>query len=146
MKTKEQRLNELYSSGLVNTVKGLFANQNANISEDYYVLMADYLDSLDEVKDSMMIDTTEIARRLPNLVSSIQEANLNGIYGITDENGIRIEQSLSYQDKKLYFFHELTHELQTNNINGNEQCAFYNGHDGMFLTEATTQYTAEMLL
>lgn len=144
MKTKEQRYNELYSSGLVDGVKKLFANRN-DISEDYYVLMADYIDSLNEIKDEMLISPTEIARKMPELVKSIQESNLGGIYGRTDDNRIQIEQSLSYEDKKLYFFHELTHALQTSNENGREQCGFYNGHDGMFLTEGATQYTAEML-
>ena len=144
MKTKEQRYNELYSSGLVNSVKKMFANRN-DISEDYYVLMADYIDSMNEVKDQMLINPTEIARKMPELVKSIQETNLAGIYGRTDDNRIQMEQSLSYEDKKLYFFHELTHALQTSHENGIEQCAFYNGHDGMFLTEGATQYTAEML-
>ena len=144
MKTKEQRYNELYSSGLVDSVKKLFANRN-DISEDYYVLMADYIDSMNEVKDQMLINPTEIARRMPELVKSIQETNLGGIYGRTDDNRIQMEQSLSYEDKKLYFFHELTHALQTSHENGREQCGFYNGHDGMFLTEGATQYTAEML-
>ncbi len=144
MKTKEQRYNELYSSGLVDGVKKLFANRN-DISEDYYVLMADYIDSMNEIKDEMLINPTEIARKMPELVKSIQESNLGGIYGRTDDNRIQIEQSLSYEDKKLYFFHELTHALQTSHENGREQCGFYNGHDGMFLTEGATQYTAEML-
>ena len=144
MKTKEQRYNELYSSGLVNSVKKMFANRN-DISEDYYVLMADYIDSINEVKDQMLINPTEIAKRMPKLVKSINETHLGGIYGITDDNRIQMEQSLSYEDKKLYFFHELTHALQTSHENGIEQCGFYNGHDGMFLTEGATQYTAEML-
>lgn len=144
MKTKEQRYNELYSSGLVNSVKNLFANRN-DISEDYYVLMADYIDSMNQIKDQMLINPTEIARKMPELVKSIQETNLGGIYGRTDDNRIQMEQSLNYYDKKLYFFHELTHALQTFNENGREQCGFYNGHDGMFLTEGATQYTAEML-
>lgn len=144
MKTKEQRYNELYSSGLVDSIKQLFANRN-DISEDYYVLMADYIDSMNEIKDQMLINPTEIARTMPELVKSIQERNLGGIYGRTDDNRIQIEQSLSYEDKKLYFFHELTHALQTSHENGIEQCGFYNGHDGMFLTEGATQYTAEML-
>ena len=144
MKTKEQRYNELYSSGLVNSVKKMFANRN-DISEDYYVLMADYIDSMNELKDQMLINPTEIAKRMPELVKSIQETNLAGIYGRTDDNRIQMEQSLSYEDKKLYFFHELTHALQTSHENGIEQCGFYNGHDGMFLTEGATQYTAEML-
>lgn len=144
MKTKEQRYNELYSSGLVDSIKELFANRN-DISEDYYVLMADYIDSMNEIKDEMLINPTEIARKMPELVKSIQESSLGGIYGRTDDNRIQIEQSLNYEDKKLYFFHELTHALQTSHENGREQCGFYNGHDGMFLTEGATQYTAEML-
>ncbi len=107
--------------------------------------MADYIDSMNEIKDEMLINPTEIARKMPELVKSIQESNLGGIYGRTDDNRIQIEQSLSYKDKKLYFFHELTHALQTSHENGREQCGFYNGHDGMFLTEGATQYTAEML-
>lgn len=144
MKTKEQRYNELYSTGLVDSIKKLFANRN-DISEDYYVLMADYIDSMNEIKDQMLINPTEIARKMPELVKNIQETNLGGIYGRTDDGRIQMEQSLSYEDKKLYFFHELTHALQTSYENGMEQCGFYNGHDGMFLTEGATQYTAEML-
>ena len=100
---------------------------------------------MNELKDQMLINPTEIARKMPELVKSIQETNLAGIYGRTDDNRIQMEQSLSYDDKKLYFFHELTHALQTSHENGIEQCGFYNGHDGMFLTEGATQYTAEML-
>ena len=144
MKTKEQRYNELYSSGLVNSVKKMFANRN-DISEDYYVLMADYIDSMNKLKDQMLINPTKIAKRMPKLVKSINETHLGGIYGRTDDNRIQMEQSLSYEDKKLYFFHELTHALQTSHENSIEQCGFYNGHDGMFLTEGATQYTAEML-
>lgn len=144
MKTKEQRLNELYSSGLVNSIKELFSNRR-DISEEYYVLMADYIDSMNEVKDQMLINPTEIARKMPELVKSIQDTNLQGIYGRTDNNRIQMEQSLNYEEKKLYFFYELTHALQTRNENGIEQCGFYNGHNGMFLTEGATQYTAEML-
>ena len=77
MKTKEQRESELYSSGLVDSIKSLFANKDVDISEEYYVLMADYIDSLDEVKDSMILDSKEIAKRLPeeeNLLGSEMEA------------------------------------------------------------------------
>ena len=148
MKTKEQRYNELYSSGLVDSIKKICANRN-DISEDYYVLMADYIDSMNEIKDEMLINPTEIARKIPEFVKGIQEKNLGnvydknegGIYGRTDDGIITMNQLLNYEDKKLYFFHELTHALQTSN----EKCGFYNGHDGMFLTEGATQYTAEML-
>src|SRR5699024_11699375 len=97
--------------------------------------MADYIDSMNKIKNEMIINPTEIARKMPELVKSIQDTNLRGIYGRTDDNRIQMEQSLSYEDKKLYFFHELTHALQTSNENGREQCGFYNGHNGMFLTE-----------
>ena len=79
MKTKEQRYNELYSSGLVSSIKDLFANRT-DISEDYYVLMADYIDSMNEIKGEMLINPTEIARRMPELVKSIQETNLGNVY------------------------------------------------------------------
>ena len=72
MKTKEQRISELYSSGLVDGVKQLFANRN-DITEDYYVLMADYIDSMDQIKDQMLINPTEIARTMPELVKEFME-------------------------------------------------------------------------
>lgn len=140
MKSREQRYNELYSSGLVDSIKRICANRN-DISEDYYVLMADYIDSMNEIKDEMLINPIEIAKRIPELVKVIQEKNLGGIYGHTDNGVITMNQLLNYEDKKLYFFHELTHALQENG----RECGFYNGHDGMFLTEGATQYTAEML-
>ena len=77
MKTKEQRYSELYNSGLVDSIKNLFANRS-DISEEYYVLMADYIDSMNEIKDKMLINPTEIARKMPELVKSIQETNLQG--------------------------------------------------------------------
>ena len=66
---------QLLSSGLVDTIKELFATRT-DISEDYYVLMADYIDSMNEIKDEMLINSTEIARRMPELVKSIQETKL----------------------------------------------------------------------
>lgn len=49
MKTKSQREQELLSSGLVDSIKGLFQNSNANIPEKYYLLMADYIDSIGQL-------------------------------------------------------------------------------------------------
>lgn len=72
MKTKEQRYNELYSSGLVDSIKELFTNRS-DISEDYYVLMADYIDSMDQKKDEMLINPTEIAKKMPELVKKAYE-------------------------------------------------------------------------
>ena len=103
MKTKEQRYNELYNSGLVDSIKQVFSNRN-DISEDYYILMADYIDSMNEIKDQMLINPAEIARKMPELVKSIQETRLGGIYGITDNNRIQMEQSLSYEIRSYIFF------------------------------------------
>ncbi len=47
--------------------------------------MADYIDSMNEIKNEMLINPTEIARKMPKLVKSIQESNLGGIYGRTDD-------------------------------------------------------------
>ena len=47
-----------------------------------------------------------------------------------------------YETNKLFFFHELTHNIQTRFVN---ECSFYNGNTGMFLTEGATQFTAEIL-
>ncbi len=37
----------------------------------------------------MLINPTEIARKMPELQKSIQETNLAGIYGRTDDNRIQ---------------------------------------------------------
>ena len=58
-----------------------FIKRLNDISEDYYVLMADYIDSMNEIKDEMLINSTEIARRMPELVKSIQETNLVDFFG-----------------------------------------------------------------
>ncbi len=82
---------------------------------------------------------------LPDVLKQVSEENIGGIHGRTDEDRITMNSSLDYETNKLYFFHELTHAIQTRIINGQEQCSFYNGKDGMFLTEGATQYTAEIL-
>ena len=82
---------------------------------------------------------------LPDVLKQVSEENIGGIHGRTDEDRITMNSSLDYETNKLYFFHELTHAIQTRIINGQEQCSFYNGKDGMFLTEGATQYTAGIL-
>lgn len=82
---------------------------------------------------------------LPDVLKQVSEENIGGIHGKTDEDRITMNSSLDYETNKLYFFHELTHAILTRIINGQEQCSFYNGKDGMFLTEGATQYTAEIL-
>ena len=49
MKSREQRERELIDSGLVDSVKAQFRNVNHNISDKYFILMADYIDSIAEM-------------------------------------------------------------------------------------------------
>ena len=60
--------------------------------------MADYIDSMNEIKDEMLINPTEIARSMTNLVKSIQETNLSGIYERIDDNRIQMEQHTQSND------------------------------------------------
>ena len=142
MKTRTQREQELLTSGKVDFIKRLFQNSNADIPEKYYLLMADYIDCIEVLE---YIDPIELEKKLPSLLNTITEENLGGIYGKTDGNKITINSSLGYEANKLYFFHELTHILQTRYVGNHEECSFYNGKTGMFLTEGATQYTAEIL-
>ena len=66
--------------------------------------MADYIDSMSEIKDEMLINPIEIAKKMPKLIKSIQETNLGGIYGRTDDNRIQINQSLDYENKNYISF------------------------------------------
>lgn len=147
MKSRLQREQELLSSGLVDSIKGLFQNFNVNIPEKYYLLMTDYIDSISRLdyEGGLCLDPIEIARNLPILLNSISEENLGVIHGITNGKQITMNSSLDYETNKLYFFHELTHALQTRYVNNHEECSFYNGKTGMFLTEGATQFTAEIL-
>ncbi len=147
MKSRTQREQELLNSGLVDSIKELFQNTNANIPEKYYLLIADYIDSIGQLdfEGGLYLDPINVARMLPNLLNTISEENLGGIHGKTDGNKITMNSTLDYETNKLYFFHEITHALQTRYVNNQEECSFYNGKTGMFLTEGATQYTAEIL-
>ena len=147
MKTQMQREEELISSGLVDSVKNLFQNYNVNISEKYYILLADYVDSIGQLdfEDGLYLDPVQIARKLPSVLTEVAENNIGGIYGRTDGTKITMNPNLDYLTNKKYFFHELTHALQTRKVDNHEECSFYNGQTGMFLTEGATQFTAEIL-
>ena len=140
MKSQAERERELITSGMYASIKGLFANTRHNIPDRYFMLMADYIDSVSEVQESLFVNPQELARLLPKLVTSVQEGNI-GVYGRTDGTAITMNSNLGYEANKLYFFHELTHALQTRGNN----CSFANGKNGMFLAEGATQYTAEIL-
>lgn len=142
-----ERKQELLESGLVDSIKNLFQTKTGNIPEKYYILMADYIDSIAMLHDvgGTNLDALEIARRLPEVIEEISEKDLGGIYGVTEHKKIAMSNLLGEDANKLYFFHELTHALQTWEEKGIEHCGFSNGHNGLFFAEASAQYTAEIL-
>ncbi|NLC48573.1 MAG: hypothetical protein GX758_04360 [Tenericutes bacterium] len=147
MKSRSQREYELMSSGLVDSIKSIYRGTNHNIPSEYFILIADYIDSISQFNgdDGLFIDPISLGKKLPSLLSSITNKPLNGIYGRTDEDRITMNSLNDYETNKLYFFHELTHAIQTYKDNDKEKCSFYDGHSGMFLTEGATQFTAELL-
>lgn len=147
MISRFEREHELISSGMVDSIKNLYKNKRCNIPNKYYVLIADYIDSVSQVagEGGLYIDPVTLANKLPQILSTIIDTDLGGIYGRTDGNKISMNSRLNYEKNKLYFFHELTHALQTRQVDNSEECSFYNGHTGMFLAEGATQFTAEIL-
>ncbi len=147
MKNKLQRDQELLNSGLIDSIKELFQNSKAKIPQKYYILMADYIDCIGQLdyKGGLYLDPVTVAKKLPTVINEIKEEDLAGIHGITNDKSITMNSSLTHKPNKLYFFHELTHALQTRKVGNHEECGFYNGKTGMFLTEGITQYTAEIL-
>lgn len=145
MVSREQREIELVNSGIIDIVKRQFYGRRINIPEKYFILIADYIDTVNRSRDQLYLDPNMLLKRLPEVLNTIIEKNIGGIYGRTDGMCISMNNNLDYERNKLYFFHELTHALQTSYNAGKEKCGFYNGKDGMFLTEGATQFTAELL-
>ena len=142
-----EREQELINSGLVDSIKMQYRNTPHNIPDKYFVLIADYIDSIGQLdyEGGLYLDPVEVAKSLPQLLKTVNETNLGGIHGRTNEDRIEMNLNMDYETNKLYFFHELTHALQTRMVEDHEECSFYNGKTGMFLTEGATQFTAEIL-
>ncbi len=142
-----EREQELVNSGLVDSIKLQYRNVAHNIPDKYFILIADYIDSIGQLdfEGGLYLDPVEVAKMLPQVLSSVNETNLGGIHGRTDGDRIEMNSSMDYESNKLYFFHELTHAIQTRKVDNHEECSFYNGKTGMFLTEGATQFTAEIL-
>ena len=141
------RERKLINSGLVDSIKFQYRNVSHNIPDKYFILMADYIDSISmlDKENGLYLDPIQIAKLLPQVLTTIVETNIGGIHGITNSKSITMSNNMDYESTKLYFFHELTHALQTRMVNGKEECSFYNGKTGMFLTEGATQFTAEII-
>lgn len=141
MKDREVREQELISHGMVEKIKSLYKNVNNNISDNYFMLIADYFDTISNI-DGLNIDIEKLLNILPDRVTDVSECMLGTHYGENEGTSIRMSTENDYQQNKLYFFHELTHALQT--ISDNKS-TFFNGTSGMFLTEGVVQYTAELV-
>lgn len=136
----------LKQSGLIDTVKSFFEEKNVNISDEYYMLIVDYIKSVDLMKDTLRVNPVDLAVKLPDVLNGIKEDSTLEAYGSTENKVITMNSKLDYNSKRLYFFHELTHALRTVESNEHEECGFYDSDkDGLFLEEASTQYTAELL-
>ena len=147
MISRQERERQLIDSGMFNSIKTIFINNNVYISDKYLMLITDYVDSLGQLdyeQQGLYLDPIKIARALPRMLKSVREKELD-IYGITDNYTITMNSKDDYETNKLFFFHELTHAIQTRFINNHEECSFYNGDTGMFLTEGATQFIAEIL-
>lgn len=146
MIVRHEREQQLIESGLFESIKNIFLKQNVQISDKYLMLITDYIDTLGQLdyENGLYLVPIKVAQNLPNLLKSVQEEEL-GVYGVTDKYTIKMNSGNDYETNKLFFFHELTHAIQTRKVNSKEECSFYNGDTGMFLTEGATQFTAEIL-
>ena len=142
-----RREQELINSGLVDSIKSQYRNTQHSIPDKYFILIADYIDSISllDKENGLYLDPVQVAKLLPQVLTTVVETNIGGIHGVTNNNSITMNNNMDYETTKLYFFHELTHALQTRMVNGVEECSFYNGKTGMFLTEGATQFTAEII-
>ncbi len=87
-----QRERELINSGLVDSIKLQYRNINHNIPDKYFILIADYIDSIGQLdyENGLYLDPVEVARMLPQVLSSVNEQDLGGVHGVT--NGDRMLQ------------------------------------------------------
>lgn len=126
MKNRVEREQELIISGLVDAVKSQYNNIQYNIPDKYFLLIADYLDTIGQLdkEGGLYLDPIEVGMQLPQLLTSITETDLSGIYARTDGDKITMNAKLDYETNKLYFFHELTHALQTRKVDNHEEVLF----------------------
>jgi len=146
MVSRQEKERQLIESGIFDFIKNIFISNNVKIPDKYLMLIADYIDTVGQLDDEngLYLDPIKVAQELPKLLKSVKEEQL-GVYGVTDNFTITMNSRSDYETNKLFFFHELTHAIQTRFVNNHEECSFYNGDTGMFLAEGATQFTAEIL-
>lgn len=145
MKSTYERYNEVAQTQMFEEVIRKYEQDNRITLEDkYYLLIADYLECLKTL--DINIDIEKILNKLPTVFNKVQELSnyeMRGNYGATNVPTIRINRELNPEKFKLYFFHELTHAIQTNQ----QGVGLYDNtlKNGDFFNEGLTQIIAEFL-
>lgn len=114
----------------------------SSIDDLYKFFLIDYFKAMSQCFKNFKIDVSLVLNMLSENFVSVSEDVLFGVMGHASNGNIVINSELDVGSKKLFFFHELTHVLQTRE---NNCCGLYNGENGMFLLEAQTQYLAQVL-
>ena len=146
MISRQEKEQQLIESGMYDSIKNIFQRNNIQIPDKYLMLITDYIDTIGQfdIEGGLYLDPIKLGQLLPNVLKEVKEENM-GVYGKTNDMTISMNAGNDYETNKLYFFHELTHAIQTRMVNNHEECSFYNGDTGMFLAEGATQFTAEIL-
>ena len=145
MKSINDRYNEVSQTQIFEDIIRKYEQDNKIVLEDkYYLLIADYLECLKEL--DLNVDIEKILDKLPKVFNQIQELSnyeMSGNYGATNVPTIKMNRELSPEKFKLYFFHELTHAIQTSR----KGTGLYDNDkkNGYFFNEGLTQITAEFL-
>ncbi|MGM9878723.1 MAG: hypothetical protein ACI31R_01700 [Bacilli bacterium] len=145
MKSINDRYNEVSQTQIFEDIIRKYEQDNKIVLEDkYYLLIADYLECLKEL--DLNVDIEKILDKLPKVFNQIQELSnyeMGGNYGVTNVPTIKMNRELSPEKFKLYFFHELTHAIQTSR----KGTGLYDNDkkNGYFFNEGLTQITAEFL-
>lgn len=145
MKSINDRYNEVSQTQIFEDIIRKYEQDNKIVLEDkYYLLIADYLECLKEL--DLNVDIEKILDKLPKVFNQIQELSnyeMSGNYGATNVPTIKMNRELSPEKFKLYFFHELTHAIQTSQ----KGTGLYDNDkkNGDFFNEGLTQITAEYL-
>lgn len=145
MKSVHERYKEVVQTQIFEEVIKKYEQDNRIVLEDkYYLLIGDYLECLKTLDINVNIE--KILDKLPKVFNQIQELSnyeMSGNYGATSVPTIKMNKDLNKEKFKLYFFHELTHAIQTTK----KGTGLYdnNKKNGDFFNEGLTQFTAECL-
>lgn len=129
---------------LLNYIKNEYKEINYDIDDKYFNLIKEYIKGIIKL-DNLYVNYFDLIKKLPEVLTKVEEKPVKELYGKSFNKTITLSTYNNEKENIIYFFHELTHALQSRYKNEIELCGFYNGETGMFITEASTQYIAEIL-